>query len=451
MTEPAAPPLSTAPAQPARPPLMIRPVPPARAPKPPTVTGPWRLPMLLAAPHRLGFSFAMLVLVMASGWWLLVQTGRALGWPERRYAVLPLVTHATVMVLGFMPLFFSGFLFTAGPRWLNVRPYQARRLLPPLGSMAAGWLLWLIGGRWGLDLALLGLALACLGLGWMYALFWRLIAASKQPDRVHATAAGVGGIVGTLCLAGIGIALLTRQPALALALARTALWGCIVVTFVSVAHRMIPFFTSGVLPLIAVWRPLWVLWLMLGVAAFEVLAVWVDHVAPSAHAWPLWTVTVIAVETLTGGVLLWLAVVWGLVQSLKDRLLAMLHVGFVWLGLALLYSAASQALWLLTGQALLGLGALHALSIGFLGSLMMAMVTRVSCGHSGRSLVADDLVWALFRLLQVAVGLRLLAAAQGMPPWLTALTALLWTAVVAVWALRYGNWYGRPRIDGNPG
>jgi uncharacterized protein involved in response to NO len=162
-------------------------------------------------------------------------------------------------------------------------------------------------------------------------------------------------------------------------------------------------------------------------------------------------VFVIVVESVAGAVLLWLAVVWGLAQSLKIRLLAMLHVGFVWFGVALLYSAASQAIWLLTGQAVLGLGALHALSMGFLGSLMLAMVTRVSCGHSGRALVADDLVWGLFWALQVAVGLRLIAAVQGAPGWLTTLAAASWAAVVVVWALRYARWYGRPRIDGKPG
>lgn len=126
-------------------------------------------------------------------------------------------------------------------------------------------------------------------------------------------------------------------------------------------------------------------------------------------------------------------------------------MGFVWLALALLYSAASQALWLATGQAVLGLGALHALAMGFLGSTMIAMVTRVSCGHSGRSLVADNLAWGLFWALQVAVGLRLAAAVQGMPVWLFGLAALAWTAVVTVWAVRYASWYGRPRIDGRPG
>ena len=157
------------------------------------------------------------------------------------------------------------------------------------------------------------------------------------------------------------------------------------------------------------------------------------------------------VETVAGGVLLWLAVVWGLVQSLKIRLLAMLHVGFVWFGLALLYSALSQGGWLVTGRPVLGLGALHALSMGFLGSIMIAMVTRVSCGHSGRALVADNLVWGLFGALQAVVGIRLVAAVEGMPAWLTLLAALGWATVVTIWGLRYSNWYGRPRIDGKPG
>ena len=419
--------------------------------KPPPVTGPWQWANLLRAPHRLAFFLAMCVLIAASAWWLLVQVDRATGALGLVYAVPPSLTHGAAMVLGFMPLFFAGFLFTAGPNWLRMPHPEARPLLPPLGLQAAGWLLWLAGAHLNMALALVGLAAAWIGLTWSVVLFWRLVLGSDVADRVHAKTVGVGGVVGVLCLAGVGLALAAGQPALALVLVRTALWGFIVVVYVSVAHRMIPFFTSNVLPLIELWRPFWVLRLMLGVAAFEVLALWVDFFAPSQQAWPAWTVLAIAVELAAGGVLLWLAVVWGLVQSLKIRLLAMLHVGFVWLGLALLYSAASQALWLATGQPVLGLGALHALSMGFLGSIMVAMVTRVSCGHSGRARVADNPVWAMFWLLQVAIGVRLLAAVQGMPMWLTALAALLWTAIVTAWALRYANWYGRPRIDGKAG
>ena len=44
------------------------------------------------------------------------------------YAVSPSLTHAAVMVFGFLPLFFSGFLFTAGPRngWACIRRRRAK-------------------------------------------------------------------------------------------------------------------------------------------------------------------------------------------------------------------------------------------------------------------------------------------------------------------------------------
>ena len=429
--------------------------PPARSPRPAPVHGPWRLATLMRAPHRLGFSLAMLVLVAASLWWLAVQLDRVTGWLQLAPVLSTTLTHAVVMVFGFMPLFFSGFLFTAGPKWLGVDGYGTRTLLPPLALQAGGWLLWLAGahvsvGPYG-ALALAGLLLACVGLAWMVTLFWRLIAASRAADQVHARVVGWAGVFGALCLGGVAAALLAGRIDLALLAVRSALWGFIVVTYASVAHRMIPFFTSGVLPMIEVWRPFWVLWLMVGAAAFEVLALWVDFAAPGPRAWPAWTVLAIVVEAAAGGVLLWLAVVWGLVQSLKIRLLAMLHVGFVWFGVALLYSALSQALWLATGRPLLGLGALHALAMGFLGSTMLAMVTRVSCGHSGRALVADDLVWRLFWALQAVVVVRLLAAMQGVPLVVTVLAALGWAAVMTVWTLRYACWYGTPRIDGQPG
>ncbi len=417
----------------------------------PPASGTWRLSTLLVAPHRLSFFLAMLILVAASAWWLLVQVDRAHGWFGLSPVVSPTLTHAAAMVFGFMPLFFAGFLFTAGPNWLRVDPPTARQLLAPLLLQAGGWLLWLAGAHLDAGVALGGLVLACAGLAWAVGIFWRLILSSQAPDQRHARSAGVGGIVGSLCLAGSAIALLDGQQALALVLVRSALWGFVVVTYVSVAHRMIPFFTANVMPAIPAWRPYWLLWLMLGVAAFEVLALWVDFAAPMPHAWPAWTLLVIAVELVAGALLVGVALRWGVTRSLHITLLAMLHIGFAWLGLTLLYSALSQALWLATGGPVLGLGALHALSMGFLGSIMVAMVTRVSCGHSGRALVADRLVWALFWLLQLTVLVRLVAAVDGAPPWLTGLAALLWAAVVTVWALRYASWYGRPRIDGKPG
>jgi uncharacterized protein involved in response to NO len=229
----------------------------------------------------------------------------------------------------------------------------------------------------------------------------------------------------------------------------SALWGYVVVTFLVVAHRMIPFFTSSAVPMVKAWRPFWVLWVMLGAAVLEVLAVWVPWAAGSpVRGWMLFQGLA---ELAVGGVILWLGFVWGLVQSLKIRLLAMLHLGFFWLGLSFVLAGASELLGLSAGVPALGLGALHALTMGFLGSIVLAMVTRVSCGHSGRPLVADDLMWVLFWLLQLAVLLRIAGDLLQAPAWVLPAAALLWAGLVTVWGLRLSGWYGRLRADGRPG
>jgi len=435
----------------AAPPVVpLRPVGPGRAGRAqPPGPNPWRPGHLLLAPHRLAFFLAMVLLLASGLWWALVQVDRATGMIGLGYAVPPTITHAAVMSFGFMPLFFAGFLFTAGPKWLGVEGPGTRELVPTLLLQAGGWLLWLAGAHTHLGIAVAGAALAAAGLGAQYLRFWGLVRRSPLADRLHATVVAVAGTVGTLCVAGLALALPAGAFDVARGLVLTGLWGFVVMTYLVVAHRMIPFFTSSAVPMVEAWRPFWVLWVLLGAAAFEAAAVWV-----AASGWagaPGWMLLQGLAELLAGGVILWLGVAWGLVQSLKVRLLAMLHLGFLWLGLAFVLAGLSQLLGLRVGVPALGLGALHALTMGCLGSLLVAMVTRVSCGHSGRTLVADALVWGVFCLLQLAVLLRVAGALDGAPLWVLTAAALLWAGVMGVWGLRLIGWYGRLRVDGRPG
>ena len=413
----------------------------------------WRAHYLLLAPHRLGFFLAMLLLMSSGAWWALVQLDRISAGLALPYALSPSLVHAAVMTFGFIPLFFSGFLFTAGPKWLGVPPPEVRQLMAPLLLQATGWVLWLAGAHLHALLAQAGLVLAWAGLAWATAWFWRLIRLSQAPDQLHARTVGVACLLGCLSLAGLLAGVVLQAHDVARASVLTGLWGFVLVVYVAVAHRMIPFFTSSAMPLVAVWRPFWALGLMLGVAAFEVAAVWVELNGPlQGSLGAAWLLARGLLELAAGAMLLWLAVVWGLVQSLKNRLLAMLHIGFVWFGLALVLGGLSQLLGWLQGAPVLALGGLHALTMGCLASLMLAMVTRVSCGHSGRALVADRLVWTLFWLLQAATVLRIAAAApSALGAWLLLLAALLWASVMAVWGVRLAGWYGRLRADGRAG
>ena len=220
----------------------------------------------------------------------------------------------------------------------------------------------------------------------------------------------------------------------------------------TVAHRILPFFTSNAVAGLVPWRPNWVLALLL--AAIIGLGV-VLH-APRIEALrgaATWLAILPAV--VAGSALTALAVRWGLMQSLRGpslRLLAMLHLAFAWLPLALLLAAADAGLRHTLGGGGLGLAPLHALTLGMLGSLLFAMVTRVIRGHGGIALVADDLVWFLFWLLQVATLLRIaspvIPVAAGA---LLAAAAVVWTVVWSVWALVHLPILLKARADGGLG
>lgn len=419
----------------------------------------WRIAWLYAAPHRLAFATAALMLAGSSLWWALAMVAQQQGL-DLHFGLPRFEAHALVMALGFMPLFFAGFLFTAGPKWLGRPPVDARVLLPSLLAQLAGWLVFGLGVH-GADAAiasvLCALGMTAVAFGWTQ-LWWRfvgLLRASTVPDRVHASVVAVAGAMGVLAMWSAAFGLASGNHLLVRAAALGALYLFIGPVYCAVSHRMIPFFTASALPVLDAWRPLWLLWSLLSMLVFEGVCTLAENFLGPL---PLALRAVqSAVELPVGLGLLMLAVRWGLVQSLRIRLLAMLHLGFVWLGLAFVLAGVSHALAAASdGTVSLGLGPLHAYTMGFLGSTLIAMATRVSAGHGGRTLAADDIVWRLFWLLQAAIVTRVTAgvlAAAGLPAAtpLLALAALAWCGVCATWAWRYGHWYGTPRADGRPG
>ena len=410
----------------------------------------WRWRHLLRAPHRLAFAAAMVVLMATSIWWAITLSAR-LGW----IATWPLVAsstlaHGTMMTFGFLPLFFMGFLNTAGPRWLGVKEPLARDIVWPVGLQLSGWLLWVAGSLISPTAMIAGGTIAWFGLAWTYRTFGRLVHRSTANDQTHGRAVLISGYVGTVSLAVLIIAFALDQYGVARAALLTGFWGFIAVTFVTVAHRMIPFFTASAIPMVTVWRPYWVLYLLVAALAANLIPIWMQAlgmdfsvIEVSVNFWLL----------VSGLIVIWLAIVWGLFKAVSNRLLVMLHIGFVWLGLSFLLVSVGHFWSWTTGTADWSLGALHATTMGFVGSLTMAMITRVSCGHSGRPLKADGLMWTLFLLLQGIVVLRI-SADMTMSAWslrLLSAASIGWTAIFMVWGIRLLSWYGKPRRDNQPG
>lgn len=418
---------------------------PARTTEPPV----WRWRHLLRAPHRVGFFAASVVMGWSALWWALEMCWRQWGSAPLMHAVPVTWVHAIVMALGFLPLFFVGFLFTAGPKWLQQPDVPAQAVVKPVVACVVGWFITVAGSYLHAGLMSVGLGAVALAWGALTWRFGRIVQSSRVADRLHAKVIAVACAIGVVVLMAAAACVMAGRPDALRPLAYLGLWWFVVPVYVTVAHRMIPFFTASALPVLDSWRPYWLLWTLLVVSIWQ--GAWVGLDTMGFATGGRLVAARIGVTALGSLGVLALAIRWGLVQSLKIRLLAMLHLGFVWLGLAWGLEAASLVMqW--AGHGGLGLAPLHALTMGFLGSILLAMATRVSCGHGGRTLAADNLAWALYGVLQVAVVVRVLGAIwPGSGGWTLPTAALLWLAAVGGWALRYGRWFGRPRVDGKPG
>ncbi len=393
--------------------------------------------LVFSAPHRFFFLTGVCALALVSLWWTWVLVARASHAIPGPASAMPDPTlHALLMTTGFAPFFMFGFLFTAGPRWLGMPPavpaaWRTGGLVAAAGALA----LVPLQVADAHPLALRAAAALYAG-GWLLLLdrFFRLVRASPAPDKVHATLVLAALAIGASAPAAFAV----LGPAAHAWIRGTAVWCFLIPVFVVVCHRMIPFFTSGALPFVTAFRPWWLL--------FVLVATPIAHAALAGAGQDAWTW---CVDLPTAALTLWLTFRWGLVQSLSNRLLAMLHLGFIWYGLGFLLAGASS-LSLRFGGVGLGLAPLHALTIGFTASVLLAMVTRVTCGHAGRVLAADTVTWRLFQLLQAAALLRV--AAELMPGYVAiAAAALAWSACFVVWGARYAPVYWRPRADGRPG
>ena len=134
---------------------------------------------------------------------------------------------------------------------------------------------------------------------------------------------------------------------------------------------------------------------------------------------------------------------WRGAATAKEPLLLALHIAYAWLPLGYLVLAASSFGVLFTPTV-----ALHALTMGVVGSMIMAMQTRVPLGHTGRSLVASNATVAAYLLLSAAVLMRIVG------PWLTddylrtvLWSAAAWIAAFSVYVRVYWPVLTGPRVD----
>jgi uncharacterized protein involved in response to NO len=401
-------------------------------------------PMLFAAPHRTLFFTGLLSLLAASAWWGLHLLARTTGAPLFALVLqpAPLWAHAWLMLFAVLPAVSFGFLFTVFPRWMNGPTVGAGTYLPTAALFAAGTLLWLTGTFAGAPFLLLGCAATGAGLllG-TFGLFRVLLAASQVVS--HAVVVLIALCVQCVALAGFAWGIAASDDFVLHFAVRTSLWGGLLPVFFAVSHRMIPFFSQSALQGYVPWRPLWILVAVVSLVYLRLLL----GTAGLLSVLPLVDVALFVLTAVC-------AVRWTTLRARGNALLWTLYAGYAWLPVALLLQTVRDGGFALTGEWWLGRAPTHALGMGFCGGLLVAMVTRVTMGHSGRPLRMDGLTLACFLALQLGAASRVLSEVLAAPAAIQAFllaSVVLWVGAIAVWVSRVAIIYLQPRIDGKPG
>ncbi|QZA76749.1 NnrS family protein [Deefgea tanakiae] len=390
----------------------------------------------IAAPHRLGFLAGGVLLLLSFIWWGAHMLGRWQG-VALPSAVVPMFLHGYSMTYCFFPLFMLGFIYTAGPRWLSVSSPNLSRYAPVMLGYLIGGILVLASA---VNTHLLVLGIALQAIAWSAAL-WIWLSAIKRSqvkDQLHARVIALAFTLGLLGMAIAGFWAATGSTAAWLWSVQIGVWGLLLPVFLTVSHRMIPFFSGTALQPYSPWRPSWWLYTLIGCSLLRIVFISLE-------------LNTLVVDSVMAGVLLYTTWRWDLRQSFKVKLLAMLHAAFAWAGIAMLLSAISETLRL-SGYVGLGFAPLHALTLGFFCCMLLAFVTRVTLGHSGRPLITGGLAWTCYWAMHGAALARVVGeifpSIQSMAYALAAALALI---ALLAWSRVYLPMYWQARVDGAAG
>lgn len=396
---------------------------------------------LASAPHRLLFLAGTLAVLLSMGWWALELTALRFGWSAWPQPPMPPGwAHAVLIQYGLFPLFMFGFLLTVFPRWLDRPSLPWTRYVPVAGSVFGGYVvahLGLLGMAW---LLTLGVLLMLGGYLFGIAVLAGVLRASSATRKGHARSCLLALTLGAVGLLAFLVYLFGGPSACALLAIKLGTFGLLLPIYFSVMHRMLPFFSGNVVGGYTMVRPAWSMPVVWGLLLVHLLLEW-----RGMQPW-LWLV-----DVPLALVFAWHALAWQPWKAMRPGLLAALHLAFAWLPVAFALYAIQDIVLATSGKLVLGRAPLHVLGIGFFGSMLVAMVTRVTQGHSGRPLQMGAVPWLCFGLLQIVVVLRVRAELGGdMYPWLV-ISAYGWLLAFLPWVLRSAWIYLTPRVDGKPG
>jgi uncharacterized protein involved in response to NO len=138
---------------------------------------------------------------------------------------------------------------------------------------------------------------------------------------------------------------------------------------------------------------------------------------------------------------LWRLSRWQGARTVAEPLLLILHIGYAWLCVGAGLLGASM----LTDEIPRTAG-VHAITVGAISTMILAVMTRATRGHTGRPLIADRSTAIVYGCASVAALIRIWAAfATDWSVPLILAAASFWVAAFGLFVVRYSTMLLRPR------
>lgn len=383
---------------------------------------------MLALGFRPFYLLAAIFAVIALPLWIGTYTGASFPGGS-----LPgLIWHTHEMIFGFATAVMAGFLLTAVRNWTG-RP-------TPTGMMLASLVaLWLVGrllmftGPMQAAAAVDLLFLPAIGIAIAVPVWQSRNTRNFKLLAIIAALTLINALFHLASLKVLPAAMLMTAPVLAL--------DVIALLLAIMGGRVIPAFTNNAIQAANArhdWRvELVAVGSLVLIALLDVAGLWLQI---PRTAWAV----LLGVATIAHSVRLAL---WMPQRTIKQPLLLMLPVAYSWLPISFALGVFVQI-----GDIPRAIPA-HALTIGAMSGLMLAMMTRSALGHTGRPLSAGWAEITAFVLLQLAALVRVCGALLAPEFYRHTVIAsgTLWALAFAVFLVAYWPILTRPRVDGRPG
>ena len=386
--------------------------------------------VLFAYGFRPFFLLAGLYAVTSIAAWLwLYRNG---GWPLP--SLPPQLWHGHEMIFGFISAGIAGFLLTAVPSWTGSRALSG----PPLVALVSLWLAGRVAFSLGHGLPTWLLAVG--ELGFVPALLLAIAPALLRGANRNWPMLGL--LIGFWAAdVTFAVGLATQDPLLS----RTALVAAmdvVLVLITIIGGRIVPAFTGNALRASGVQASIRSVPVVERLVLLSMLAMlFCDVFFPHSY---LTAAIVAAAATLH----FWRLMGWLGWRTVRQPIVWILHLAYLWLPVGLGLKAASLA-----GSFGWAAHWLHALGAGAAGMMILAVMTRASLGHTARPLKVHALTAIAYGLLTLAVAVRVFGPnVLAMNYALAVLfSAALWIAAFVAYLAIYGPILVGPRVDGKPG